>query len=74
MGNIRIFLPGLEALFHNYSFREQIVMALGNAHYELIHVDTGRGDEVFPLTNTSKRAELRQVNLLVVVVQRMKCS
>jgi hypothetical protein len=46
-GNIRIFLPVLGALFHNYSIREQILIALRNVHYELIHVDTGRSDKVF---------------------------
>jgi hypothetical protein len=47
-------------------------MALMNAHYELIHVDTGKS--FFPLTNTPKRAKLRQVNYQVLVVEGMKCS
>jgi hypothetical protein len=54
---------------------EQILTALVNAHYELIHVDTGKSDKVFfPLTNISKRAKLRQVNFQILVVEGMKCS
>ena len=50
-------------------------MALVNAHYELIHVDTGKSDKVFfPLTNISKSAKLRQVNFQILVVEGKKCS